>query len=96
MESQLVAEVVRTLGAAGTAFLVAWMWIASLRSEVKDLKAELATARGEAIATLERVLPLVISVSEVVEATKRDSMRAQQERQDAILARLEAKLGRLE
>lgn len=91
-----VTEVAKQLGAAAAAFLVAWMWISSLRSDNKALRKEVADARQESIATLERVLPLVTSVSEVVEANKREAMRAQQDRSEAVLARLEQKLGRLE
>lgn len=96
MESQLLDAVLKSLGPAAGVFAVMFWWLSAVRKENKELKADAAAARAESIQTLERVLPLVTSVSEVVEANKRDVLRAQQDRQEAILARLEQKLGRLE
>ena len=86
----VVTQLLTGLGPAGAVAVVMYAWLQSVRNENKELKAELAGARKEAIQTMERVLPLVTSVSEVVDANKREAERATHDRLDAVLRGLEA------
>lgn len=102
MEGQLVADVARSLGTASATFVVMWLWLNSVRNDNERLRGELRVAQGEVrdvrkseIETLNKVLPLITSVTEVVDANKRDQQRTERDRTAELLARLEKHVGRL-